>query len=484
MIVGATSLSAETGPDLLFQKYAADGTLVWTTRVDAGSRETLVDFAVDASGAVYALGNFERGEHPTGIEWGFVVAKLSPQGDILWSAPRRVYLYTGPDKPNRQPPFLKYGPPRSNDYGQRILPYAEGEALVFWSDNVSKFHLDRYDTRGEVRWAAEDSAAYYADPHYPVGLSTDTAGHMYTLWPKQGSRQSQHEYLITKRGADGERVWTSTFPAQQGDHVVASTLQTRPNGEVYVGASILHSGNKECVIVKLSQDGALLWKIGARGQTMPDRSITLDAAGNALVSCRGKVAKYDVEGREQWSYALHGEDYWAEDLVVDKWGRVAFIGIDRWRTYQLRQLNAQGNLLWNTSESESRFYAIDADEAGFLYAVGSSRGQLRVLKFDPGLPVSAEEAPSVPDVLSLDQNHPNPFSKTTQITYILPAPTDVRLAVYDVLGRRVATLAEGRRPAGTHRATFAANGRLAGGVYFYRLETGGQVETRRMVMLP
>jgi hypothetical protein len=58
----------------------------------------------------------------------------------------------------------------------------------------------------------------------------------------------------------------------------------------------------------------------------------------------------------------------------------------------------------------------------------------------------------------------------------------VTLTVYDVLGRRVATLADGVRPAGTHAATFDARG-LPSGTYFYRLQAGGQAMTRRMLLV-
>ncbi|NBC18833.1 MAG: T9SS type A sorting domain-containing protein, partial [Bacteroidetes bacterium] len=57
-----------------------------------------------------------------------------------------------------------------------------------------------------------------------------------------------------------------------------------------------------------------------------------------------------------------------------------------------------------------------------------------------------------------------------------------RLAVYDLLGREVAVLAEGTQPAGTHTATFDAAG-LPSGVYLYRLEAGAYTQTHRMTLL-
>jgi hypothetical protein len=88
----------------------------------------------------------------------------------------------------------------------------------------------------------------------------------------------------------------------------------------------------------------------------------------------------------------------------------------------------------------------------------------------------------VPGTLDLETNYPNPFNPVTTIGYTLPRQADVRLEVFDVLGRRVALLAVGPRSAGRHEVSFdAAN--LAGGVYLYRLMVGSVTETRTMTLL-
>lgn len=79
-------------------------------------------------------------------------------------------------------------------------------------------------------------------------------------------------------------------------------------------------------------------------------------------------------------------------------------------------------------------------------------------------------------------NHPNPFNPTTQIDFELPAPADIRLDVLALDGRHIATLATGRFDAGTHRADFTAAG-LPSGLYLYRLQSGGHVVTRSMLLL-
>ena len=89
---------------------------------------------------------------------------------------------------------------------------------------------------------------------------------------------------------------------------------------------------------------------------------------------------------------------------------------------------------------------------------------------------------SVPDHFVLFQNYPNPFNPTTMISYQLPANSFVTLKVYDVLGREVEALVNGRQSAGSHSVQFDAAG-LPSGVYFYRLEAGNFTETKRMLLL-
>jgi hypothetical protein len=88
----------------------------------------------------------------------------------------------------------------------------------------------------------------------------------------------------------------------------------------------------------------------------------------------------------------------------------------------------------------------------------------------------------VPERFALLQNYPNPFNPTTTISYALPQAADVRLSVYDVLGRQVRELASSMQPAGIHEVIFDATG-LPSGIYIYRLQAGDYEETRRMVVV-
>jgi photosystem II stability/assembly factor-like uncharacterized protein len=97
-------------------------------------------------------------------------------------------------------------------------------------------------------------------------------------------------------------------------------------------------------------------------------------------------------------------------------------------------------------------------------------------------PFTSVVAPAQPPRWTLERNYPNPFNAMTVIRGQWTEDSRVRLAVYDVLGREVAVLADGRYPAGKYLFTFDGRN-LASGVYFYRLTAGSRELVRSMVLL-
>jgi len=109
---------------------------------------------------------------------------------------------------------------------------------------------------------------------------------------------------------------------------------------------------------------------------------------------------------------------------------------------------------------------------------------------DADFAIDAETAiaeTTVPAVLSLAQNHPNPFNPRTTIRFGLPDAQEISLRIYDIYGRLVTTLADGEFPAGLHELSWqGADGRgrpVASGTYFYRLTGARRTETRKMLLL-
>lgn len=95
--------------------------------------------------------------------------------------------------------------------------------------------------------------------------------------------------------------------------------------------------------------------------------------------------------------------------------------------------------------------------------------------------VSADRASELPETATLAQNYPNPFNPSTEITWYLEESGPVRLEVFDMAGRRVATLVDGILPQGEHSAQFNAEG-LSTGSYAYRLTLGDGARTLTRTM--
>jgi hypothetical protein len=105
-------------------------------------------------------------------------------------------------------------------------------------------------------------------------------------------------------------------------------------------------------------------------------------------------------------------------------------------------------------------------------------------------PVENENNFTQPDQFSLQQNYPNPFNPSTKIKYTIPSVIAsetkqsqmVSLKVYDVLGNEIATLVNEEKPAGSYEVEFSAEG-LTSGIYFYKLQAGTFVETKKMILI-
>jgi hypothetical protein len=88
----------------------------------------------------------------------------------------------------------------------------------------------------------------------------------------------------------------------------------------------------------------------------------------------------------------------------------------------------------------------------------------------------------LPCSFALAQNYPNPFNPITAIAFSLAEKSNVRLEVYNVLGQKVATLADGEFPAGSHEVSWEAS-EVPSGLYFYRLSAGSKSITKKMLLL-
>ncbi|MCG3120070.1 MAG: hypothetical protein ALAOOOJD_02671 [bacterium] len=96
--------------------------------------------------------------------------------------------------------------------------------------------------------------------------------------------------------------------------------------------------------------------------------------------------------------------------------------------------------------------------------------------------VASSKSETVARDFQLAQNYPNPFNPSTSIAFSLGKAGAVKLQVFNALGQKVATLVNGKMPAGQHSVIWDASN-VPSGIYFYRLEAGAFSQTRKMVLM-
>jgi hypothetical protein len=145
----------------------------------------------------------------------------------------------------------------------------------------------------------------------------------------------------------------------------------------------------------------------------------------------------------------------------------------------LKSANNSIRLIFQDNSSVSPYSLMEIDPADY-------KTQYYSYKISTVTDVKENNAVSKITTYKVDQNYPNPFNPGTVITYQIPSRSAVSLKIYNILGREVETLVNTVQPAGKYSVTFNSMARgtaLSSGVYFYRLQAGNYVETKKMILL-
>jgi photosystem II stability/assembly factor-like uncharacterized protein len=160
------------------------------------------------------------------------------------------------------------------------------------------------------------------------------------------------------------------------------------------------------------------------------------------------------------------------DVKGTSGGRVAVAGVNGLGYLQ------SGSATW-TGFGSTPYTGVDFFNSSIGWAVG--KGGLIAIE-NPAFVSTPHDKPRTSQHFALLQNYPNPFNPATTICYTLATASKVNLKVYDVLGREVASLVNETQSAGAYHVQFDA-GHLASGLYFYRLQAGSFVETKKMLLV-
>ncbi len=188
----------------------------------------------------------------------------------------------------------------------------------------------------------------------------------------------------------------------------------------------------------------------------------------------GNLFRFAVDDSTKDQAAFHEVSQW---IKLDWYG---------WRLveWQLNDPNSVGQWIGDgvlngpslRIDSFQMTYVPGAATKGVIYI-----DNLRLVKKE-SVPVAVAETAAPPVAYRLHQNYPNPFNPETIIAFELPKTTRVVLSVYDLLGRKIATLVDDVLPGGSHRVLFRPHD-LASGTYYYVLEADGQRLMRSMTLM-
>jgi hypothetical protein len=115
-----------------------------------------------------------------------------------------------------------------------------------------------------------------------------------------------------------------------------------------------------------------------------------------------------------------------------------------------------------------------------LHGGPGGSGMSGVITVEPPVSVSGDDP--IVTKFELNQNYPNPFNPTTTIEYSIPSNGLVNLNVFNAIGEKVGVLVNEFKDAGNYEIVFNS-GELTSGIYFYKLQTGNFIETRKMILL-
>ncbi|MEP0548117.1 MAG: FlgD immunoglobulin-like domain containing protein [Rhodothermales bacterium] len=280
---------------------------------------------------------------------------------------------------------------------------------------------------------------------------------------------------------DGGQTWTSRSMSEYVGSLVDVYFWDEERG-IAVGGTDGAGANSRAVVL-LTEDGGDTWSVR---YTSPIREsgewswkITFPTPTTGYVSIEGngdpaKVLKTTDAG-VTWSVRTipGSNDLQGLGFITENVGWASGRG--------MTSVTTDGGTTWSPLALDGSINRFEFFGDTLGYAMGH-----RIYTLARPTTTDAEGTPSA-SVAAITASFPNPFATATTIQYETDRAGDVTLEVHDVLGRRVATLAQGFRPPGPHEATWdgrAEDGRvLASGVYLVRLTAGDRIATHRVTLL-
>ena len=277
---------------------------------------------------------------------------------------------------------------------------------------------------------------------------------------------------------DGGQTWTSRDMSDVAGSLVDVYFWDELRG-IAIGGTDGAGGSSRAVVV-MTEDGGETW---TRRFTSSDSGewgwkISFPTPSTGYVSIEGnggKMLKTTDAGLTWTELALPtSADFQGAGFITENVGWTSGRGTMMGTT--------DGGQTWDPLALDGQINRFEFFGDTLAYAMGT-----RIYKLDRLSTAAETPTPAAAVAFGIDAAYPNPTAGGLTVTYRTARAASVTLAVFDLLGRRVATLADGARPAGLHEAAWdgreAGGAAVAPGVYVVRLQADGQTAVQRVTVL-
>ena len=496
--------NAYGGTDIMAVKYDLYGDTLWT-KTYPGTNQSSTDtkgVAIKAGryGGVYVVGNVAN----TGSGLDEVLIKYDIYGNYYWAKTLQG-TYNQDDK--------AFGIITDQNDNIYITGYVTG------ANNYEQMFIAKYDTYGNLLWA-----------NYNVGTDgLNTEGNSITL--SNAGNVCVTGYTTTHAGgmdiytvqysSGGTLMWQKNFNGLAGAEDRAFGIAVDNEDNVIVAGYATNYAsltNTSIAVVKYSSAGDMLWRSFYGDSTQSDKAfgIAVDESdhiyvtgysGNASLTSKNYITVcYNPDGTVNWGTPYVGpasnDQASSLGLVKDNTGTTVAVVVtgtsasaENNNDYETVAYDVTGTTVMDsrysldsTSDNVAQQLAVAND--GTVYVTGFSQviinakitSAFKTQSLKWGSLKSHTVSANLPQKFSLYQNYPNPFNPSTNIRFDLSKNTNVKLTVYDLLGRQVSVLVDGYLTAGSHEVRFA-NSNLSSGIYFYELRADGFRDVRKMSLI-
>lgn len=474
-------------------KYNSAGVQQWTRTYDGLNGEDVAEaVAIDFLGNVYITGRVSV----SGAGFNYYTQKMNSSGTVQWGT-----FYNGPGNGDDKPHTIAV------DASGNV--YVGGESAG--NNTGPDYCLVKYNSSGVQQWVYRYNGTANSEDVI-VDMKIDNAGNNIYLtgYANYGS-PDYADYTTIRINSTGSVQWVKRYNHSSTDDK-ATSLTIDGSGNVYVTGWVPGVLAWESYgTVKYNSSGTQLWVAvyegpGQRIDVASD--IELDPSGNVFVTGKSQgvnllydfaTVKYNSSGVQQWANRWTGsganQNSYASSLKIDGAGNVyagGYSGASIFSfDYAVVRYNNAGSQQWwikynGTGNANDLGTAIALDGSANVYITGSSIGSsnnadFATLKYAQTVGVQ-QISSEVPDSYNLYQNYPNPFNPSTTIKFQVPVSGNVKLTIFNALGKEVEKLNDGYLNAGLFSAVFNAQN-LNSGVYFYKLESENYVETKKMMLI-